>query len=329
MRPSPVLRRRFLIALSLPAVLPALPAWAADPPAKRRLGVLWPGSREDARKSAKWLLELLGRRGWTEGSTLEIEWRYATGVVAQHDTLAKQLVSTRVDAIYTAGVAATKAAQRATPSIPIVTLVSDPVGSGFAKELARPGGNITGLVQAPADVARKQAELVKQLAPKATRVAIIHGTGAAAAEAARHLVAAAREAGLATHPTPVKAEGVAGALAELSKRSIDTAFIFDSAITERTAPEVAKAALRNRIAAFCHSEQHVMDGFLASLAQHPIDNAFRHAVQLDKIFHGTSPAQIAFEGPSRFHVALNRLTAAELGLAMSKETVFKADQVVG
>jgi putative ABC transport system substrate-binding protein len=329
MTPSSLLRRRILFALCLAAALPGLPAGAADPPGKRRLGVLWPGTREDALKGTRWLLDFLERRGWKEGETLDIEWRLAGGSASQLEVLAAQFAKPGVDAIFTTGFPATKAAQKSAAAIPVVTLVADPVSSGFAKELAKPGGNITGLMPSPPEVARKQAELVKLLAPGAKGLAIVHAGSGASAEAARLLGAAAKEAGLSPESMQVPAAGAAGAITQLPKRSIEAAFVFDGAVTERTAPQVAKAAVRHRVALFGHNEQHVMDGFLASLAQHPLDNAVRHAAQLDRIFRGTSPSEIAFEGPKRFYFALNRQVAAELGLAVSRETVFKADQVVG
>lgn len=156
----------------------ALP-WAGWPIAARaanlkRLGILSIFGREDSLELFRTGGEKhLAQRGWVVGNTLAIEWRFAQKDMSRLGPLARELVEARVDAICTWGTSATRAVQQATRAIPIVTGVTDPVGYGFAKSLARPGGNFTGLSYLTPEVMRKELELLRGLLPKLAQLVYV------------------------------------------------------------------------------------------------------------------------------------------------------------
>src|SRR5215203_5381187 len=165
-------RRSLLLgAIRLGALAPA-PRAAEPAPGKRRLAVLLYGLADEWSFFPDELRAALGPLGWVEGSNLASEWRYAKDpeLLRSH---AAALVASAPDAILTRGTPATRALQQATKTIPILTGVGDPVGSGFARSFARPGGNITGLSWAQTETAQKQVELLRAMAPRLTTLLIV------------------------------------------------------------------------------------------------------------------------------------------------------------
>ena len=185
-------------ALALSCISRSLPVLAAEPSGIRRLGILAGGSRSEELEGFRpRLLEALGAYGYVEGKNLTLEWRFTNNDQALNAPLAADLVRSGVDALLTQGTPRTRALQRATATVPIVAGAGDPVGSGFAKSLAKPGGNITGLSFADTVIAQKQIELLCAMAPAIKRLLIFRlRRYGSVSELDRPLETAARQAGM-------------------------------------------------------------------------------------------------------------------------------------
>jgi putative ABC transport system substrate-binding protein len=260
--------------------------------------------------------------GYVRGRTLEVEERYETETFESLKEKARQLVALRVDAILTEGTPPTLAAQSATRTIPIVTTVGDPVAAGFAKELRRPGGNITGFSQNRSALARKQMEFVRLLRPRTTAIAIVYTKDSPASEIiVPPLVAAAQEATLAVHMIPYVAGQVDRVFNELKARHLETAVGF---VEEAD----VGAFVRNRIALFVASEEQVERGGLLSLVNDNAADAPEAAAMLVRIFNGDNPAEMPFSLPTRYKTTINARTAAALGINLAPEVLLRVDRIV-
>lgn len=300
--------------------------------APRRLGVLmyddaptWSTRRADLERALQAL-------GWVEGSSLRSDWRYAEGSESRLDALARTLVASPVDVLLSNGVPATRALQRATRSIPIVTGIGDPVGMGYARTLARPGGNVTGLSYAVVEAARKQVELLRELVPALASLALVLKANRQpyADDITHGARTAAREAGLPTRVV-LAADGdeLEAALrrGRRDRREGALVFGFTASIDPKDAVRATRAA---RVPAVFEQRLYVD---LGGLTSYQLDwggeQVQRLASRLDQVLRGADPATLPFEFPTRSEVALNLAAARELGLAVPASLRVRADHVVG
>lgn len=319
-------RRDLLAALAAAPLL----ARAANEPRRKRLGILAHGSREatlDYHEAN--MRRHFVEYGWVEGRTLEIAWRFCDGDETRAPALAKELVSGRPDVIATASTARTRAVQQATSTIPVVTAVGDPVGSGFAKSLARPGGNITGLALGVSEIGPKQVDLLRAVLPKLSTVVVLGASRSRSVEEiAEPFLTAARGAGIAA-----KAQHVTSlAQAEASMRALPgagrgAAFLLGN-FPDFDRGEIARLAVRLRVPTMAFDEDMVARGvLLAVLLLH--ENSERRTVALiDKLFRGADPATIPFELPGKSSVVINLRTAAAIGVAFPPDFILRADRVI-
>jgi len=322
--------RRVVLALGMiaPAAL-----WAADPvPGHRRLGVLL----HDEPRSWEWLKAELAQElatlGWVEGKNLSVEWRYAEGDATRLPPLAAELLRAGVDAVLTRGTPATQALQQATRTVPIVTGVGDPIGSGFARSYASPGGNITGVSWAVVEQQRKQIELLRELLPRLARLTVVLPANreAYAPQMTAAVQALARELGIVVKIAPVAGmEDLPRALRpdQGSGPGVSAALVF--AFGHSIAPkDIAEAALRQRMPTVFEYPFYVEAGGLMSYRFHWDNQTRSTAVQLDKVFRRVLPAQIPFELPTRSEFVLNARTARALGLTIPPALRARADEVI-
>ena len=326
--------RRSLLkrALALGAVA-APPAWAAPAlaPGRRRLGVLLFDRAEAWDDLPPRLQKALADLGWVEGSNLDVQWYYANGEAARLKRLAAQLATSGVDAILTRGTPATAALRQATSTVPILTGLGDPVGSGFAATFARPGGNVTGVSYAVVETSLKQIELLRTMVPRLALLAILLPADRTpfAAQLFRPIEAAARDSGLATRTALVgDAAELQAALRSGRARGEFAAFVFG--FGSHIAPQViADAARALEVPAMFERREYVDAGGLASYRLYWDDQEQRTAAQIDKVFRGEKPAQIPFELPTRSEFVINKATAKSLGLALPQALFLRADAIVG
>jgi putative tryptophan/tyrosine transport system substrate-binding protein len=266
--------------------------------------------------------------GYMEGKNIVIEYRYAEEKRDRLSALAAELVRLKVDVIVTGGGGITRAAKEATNTIPIVMAQdSDPVGNGFVASLARPGGNITGLSNLSPEISGKQLELLKEIIPKLSRVAVL-GTSTNPPQL--------RELELAAEALNVKLQY----LAVLSSRDIETAFraatkgradavlVLPGPIFNSNRTQVAKLAVRSRLPAIYSHSRYIIDGGLMTYSVNQSDLDRRAATYVDKILKGTKPADLPVEQPTKFEFIINLKAAKQIGLTIPPEVLARADRVI-
>lgn len=332
LNPGPVLRLARTAAVALAIFLAAgQPAsgQTADG-ARKRVGVLAEG-RECEKvpdNLSRIFAPLLAARGFVEGRNLEFVVRCVPVDQSLLEPYARQLVAERVDALMTWGTPKTRALQRATTTIPILTGVGDPVGSGFARTLASPGGNITGFSYSSNEIAQKSLELLREAVPGLSHVIILYSKSyGAKSEITAPFEAVAAAAGISTRVHLVgSADDVSRALrsAASPRRAAALTFnIFD--VDSRT---IAELALQSGIALMSNYEGGVEAGALLSYQLNHPDESERRAVLLEKLLRGTPPARIPFELPTRSELVVNKRTAAALRQPLPPILLLRADRVI-
>jgi putative ABC transport system substrate-binding protein len=269
--------------------------------------------------------------GYIEGKNIVIEWRHTEGKLDRLPALAAELVRLKADIIITGGPPATRAAKEATSTIPIVmTFDPDPVGSGFVASLARPGGNITGLATLAPEISGKQLELLKEIVPKLSRVAVL-GTSTSPGTVQQR-----REIELAAQAFKVQLQY----LDVLSPKDIETAFraadkgradavlILGSPVLASQRTQFADLAAKSRLPAIYSRSEFVEDGGLMSYAVSFTDLDRRAATYVDKILKGRKPADLPVEQPIKFELIINLKAAKQIGLTIPPNVLARADRVI-
>lgn len=323
------MKRRDAIA----ACAGAAASWAsrvhAQPGAgSRRLGVLLFDRPEVWRWFAEELAQALLRLGWREGVNLHIDWRYAEAREERLGELARTLAGSGAHVLLTRGTPATRACREATHSVPIVTGVGDPIGSGVAASLARPGGNITGLSFAHVELSRKRLELMREWLPQLNRLNVIYPSNLAsqAEEAVRPLRDAAQAAGIATTLALVDSgHDLRQAIGQRDAKAARAVYLFNLASIEPEA--IAQIALQADMPSFFGTRAFVMAGGLMSYDLTWDDQTRRTAEQIDQLFRGAKPATMPFELPTRSDLVINARTAAVLNLPVPRVLRLRADEV--
>ena len=324
----PAVRRRRAI-LSALALAPLLAFSATEGPRKKRLVVLTFNKDEYRSGGYEEIVRMLGERGFAQGKQLEVI-RFAVDEPPSPETnrvlIERHVVPLKPDVILTGGSILTYQAFLATRTIPIVTSVPDPVDSGFAQSLARPGGNVTGLARGAAESSTKSVEMLRLLIPRLTRLAIFHGTRPVPVRHAGHFERAARSAGL--EPVMVTSDDPAvlvEALRALPSKRIQAAYW---AFAPGEPAEVAREALRARMPLASEQEEWTEAGLLASYSWFDPAPLPRLARIVEQILRGADPAGIPFDYTQQFRFVINRRTALALGIPLTPELMLRADRVI-
>jgi putative tryptophan/tyrosine transport system substrate-binding protein len=319
----------WLLTTTLMATVPFVEA--QQPKKVARIGylsVLSPSS-DSARIEA--FRQGLRELGYAEGQNLAIEPRYAEGKLDRLPDLATELVRSNVDVIVVGGSTATRAAKNATKLIPIVMAHgSDPVALGYVASLARPGGNITGLTHLAPELGGKRLELLKDIIPRLSRVAVLTdpGTGGHGPQM-KELEVAAPALGLQLQPVEVRSPtelesafaamigGRAGAFIGLQQPTLD-----------RLRDRIVELAAKNRLPGMYPNDEYVESGGLMSYAA-DIGALFRRAATyVDKILKGSKPAELPVEQPTKFELVINLKAAKQIGLTIPPNVLARADKVI-
>jgi putative ABC transport system substrate-binding protein len=274
----------------------------------------------------------LEERGYVEGPSLVIYYRSAEGRTERFGQLSEELVRLRVDLILTRGTPATLAAKRATSTIPIVmAAVADAVETGLVASLAKPGGNLTGLTSATAELMPKRLELLKALAPKMTRVAAYANLANVAAAASwRETEIAARAMGLEPQLLDVRSpEAIAPAFAEAIRQGVQGLVVGIETLSLANRKAIVALALEHRLPAIYSAREFVEDGGLMSYGVSYPDLYYRAAGYADRILKGAAPGELPIERPSKFVFAINRRTAKALDLVIPPDLLLRADWAMG
>ena len=327
------MNRRAFIASSLGLLAASLAAEAQQPTNMLRIGFLMavPLSVMSARTEA--FRQGLREMGYVEGKTILIEWRSAEGQLERLPSLAAELVRLKVDVIVTAGPASTRPAKAATGTIPIVMANdNDPVANGFVASLARPGGNITGLSTLSAEIYGKQLELLKEVVPQLSRVAVLGDSAEPGhAQALRETEGAARTLRVQLQYLDVgSANGIETAFRAARSGHADAVLMLPSAVLSSHRKQVVDLAGKSRLPVmyFSTSPGFTAGGGLMSYGASITDMYRRAATYVDRILKGAKPADLPVEQPTKFELVINLKTAKALGLTIPPSVLARADEVI-
>src|SRR5262249_14285513 len=327
---SEVSKSVFCVALS--ALLFALCSSAEAQPAKiPRIGYLSGNSLSAIVARAEAFRQGLRELGYTEGKNIIIEWRSAEGKNDRLPALAAELVRLKVDVIVTAGPTQTHAAKAATSTIPIVmTNDGNPVGDGFVASLARPGGNITGLSTLAPELSGKRLEILREVAAKLSRVAILGAsTRPDNAQSLKDVELAAGASGLKVQYLDVLSpKDIETAFRAASKRQADGVLTLPSGIISSHRTRIAELAVKNRLPAIYPASQFVEAGGLLFYGVNLFDQDRRAATYVDKILKGAKPADLPVEQPKKFEFIINLKAAKQIGLTIPPNVLARADKVI-
>jgi len=320
-------RRHFIAGLGAAAALPFVArAQQGKLPVIGFLGTTTPAAWD---RYVPAFVQRLRELGWIEGKTVAIEYRWAEGRNDRFGEIAAEFARLKVDVIVTSGGAGV-AAKQATSTIPIVlALANDPVGSGLAASLARPGGNVTGLSLLAPDLAGKRLENLRQILPDVRRLAILGNAGYPAAVAEMvDLQATARSLGLdATIPEVRRAEDFAPVIEQLKGR-VDALYVCADPLISTNQVQINKLTLAARLPTMHGARYYVESGGLISYGPHYADMFRRAADYVDKILRGTKPGDLPIEQPTKFELVVNLKTAKALGITVSPAMLATADDVI-
>ena len=270
--------------------------------------------------------------GYVEGKNIVVEWRDADGKRDRLPALAVELVRLKVDVIVTGGGNATESAKKATSDIPIVMAQSgDPVAAGFIASLARPGGNITGLSNLAPELNGKRLELLKEVVPRLSRVAVF-GTSTARnnAQALREVELAAGALGMKLQYLDILApKDFEVAFQAAGKERADAVFmlVWGPVLNPRR-KQVAELAVKSRLPTMYLDREHVDAGGLMTYGVSEADLDRRAATYVDKILKGTKPADLPVEQPKKFEFIVNLKAAKQIGLTIPPNVLARADRVI-
>lgn len=279
------------------------------------------------------LVQSLHDLGYVEGRNIIFDWRFADGSLERLAAHAATLARLNVDVIVAWSGLPIRAAQLATRTIPIVMVsTTDPVGSGFAQSLARPGGNITGSSGISADFSPKQLELIREVMPKLTRVAVLgRKDGAGIGPVVRSVQDAARPVGIAVVQVEVGAdpsESVEKAFAVIAREGADAIIFAASPSILAQRRQAAELAIKHTVATIAGDREYAAAGFLMSYGPGRSEDVKRAAIYVDRILKGTKPADLPIVQPARFPLVINLKTAKALGLDVPPTLLARADEVI-
>jgi putative ABC transport system substrate-binding protein len=325
------MKRRVLLAAGLAM---AIGVQAQDAARTRRIGVVMNTPERDpegqTRRAA--LVQGLKQLGWVEGRNLRIEVRWGAGDAARYRKAAEEFVALPAEVIVIGGgTNVVRTVQQVTSSIPIVfTTATDPVGGGLVASLARPGGNITGLLQREFGLGAKSLELLKQLAPSVTRIAVLRdptSTGGVGQFGAIQAVAP----GFKVELTPVDvrtAAEIERGLTAFARVPNGGMIVTTSAPATEHRKLIIGLASQHRLPAVYAYDYFVDDGGLASYGSDAAENYRAAAAYVDRILKGEKPADLPVQQPSKVELVLNLKTARAIGLTIPQSLLLRADRVV-
>jgi putative ABC transport system substrate-binding protein len=326
------MQRRQFIALLGGAVTWPLAARAQQDQRVRRIGVLSSLAEDDPESVARRPVfeQALKALGWTNGSNLRVDYRWGADDAERIRKLAAEIIALAPDVILTSGNSVLAPLMQATRTIPIVFVqVIDPVGTGFVKSLARPGGNITGFTPFEYSLAAKWLELLKQIAPHVTRAAVIRdptrGSGIG-----QFAVVQAIAPSLGMELSPINAPDVSEMERETAAfaRSPNGGLVVTVGGTATHRDLIIALAAKHRLPAVYPYSYFVSSGGLVSYGPDTIDQYRRVAGYIDRIFKGEKPADLPVQTPTKYNLAINLKTAKSLGLAVPHAMLTRADEVI-
>jgi putative ABC transport system substrate-binding protein len=324
-----------IIRLTLCAMLSALcsSAEAQQPKKVPRIGYLssFTPARESARNEGVRLA--LRELGYVEGQNIASEYRYAEGKLDRHPALAAELVRLKVDIVVVDGGPSTiRAVMNATKTIPIIMVAgADAVEAGLVESLARPGGNVTGIISFNRELGGKRLELLKEAFPKVTRIAVFYepAVSASVRDVKEVLPVAARALRLTLQPWEVRVAGdFERVFAALNKQRPDGLYVPFGSLMRANGTRIAGFALKSRLPSMYTNRETVEAGGLMSYGADQADSYRRVAYYVDRILKGAKPADLPVEQPTKFELVINLKTAKQIGVTIPQSLLYRADKVI-
>jgi putative ABC transport system substrate-binding protein len=321
-----------IITFAVSALLFALCIRAeAQQPKVARIGFLGNSTPELEANLIEPFREGLRELGYVEGKNLAIEWRWAEGKYERFPALIAELIASKVDLIVTAGTPASLAVKKATTTIPLVMIaVGDPVGSGLIASLAHPGGNITGLTSISPELDGKRLELLREVVPNISHVAVMwNPTSPLQVIAEKATRAAAQSMGIKILSLGVKAdEQFDHAFATLRKEKPGALLVLADRLFLHNRARIMEFAIQNRLPGVHAYVELVEAGGLMSYGPSYSGMHKRAAYYVDKILKGTHPADLPVEAPAKFELVVNLKAAKQIGVSIPPSVLYRADRVI-
>ena len=326
-------RRNFITLIASVTALP-LAARAQQAGPVRRIGILMGGAESDqeGQSSVAAFREDLGKLGWMEGRNSEINIRWAAADVELMKRFAKELVALQPDLVLTSTTPAAAAMLQQTRTIPVIfVLVADPVGSGFVASLPRPGGNATGFTPIVRSLGGKWVELLKEIAPRITRVTLLFNqpTATFVEGYLDPFKAAAASLGVEAIVAPFNDMPTLESLVTTEAREPSSGLVvIPDAFTQQHRAEITALAARFHVPAVYWSHSFAEAGGLISYGPYLVDEYRRAAAYADRILKGTKPSELPVQAPVKFELVVNLKTAKALGLDVPPSLRVAADEVI-
>ena len=324
-------RRQVILALGASALAAPLAAGAQRPTKVTPIGYLSGPSLSANAARIEAFRQGLRELSYVEGKNIVVEWRSADGERDRLPALAAELVGLKVAVIVTGGGALTRAAKAATSKIPIVmTNDPDPVGDGFVASLARPGGNITGLSTFAPELSGKRLEILREVVPKLSRVAVLgSSTATGYAQTLKEIEPAAKAFKMQLQFLDVlHAKDIETAFRAASKGRAQGVLTLNSAILGSQRAQIVELAVKNRLPVMYHQSEFAEAGGLMFYGVNVPDLNRRAATFVDKILKGAKPADLPIEQPTKFELVVNLKTAKALGIKIPQSVLLRTDKVI-
>ena len=306
-------------------------AQAQQPKKVARIGFLAGTAASIEKNRIEAFRQGLRELGYVEGKNIVIEWRWAEGKFDRLPDLAAELVRLNVEVIVTGGSTSTRAAKKVTTTVPIVMAqVNDPVGNGFVASLARPGGNMTGLSTLYPEISGKRLELLKEIVPKLSHVAVLGNSmnpGNAQALKEVELAAGAFKVHL-QYLDVLSSKDIETAFRAASKGRADAVLVLGGPVVQSHRTQIVDLAAKSRLPATYNVPEFVEDGGLISYGVSVNDLYRRAATYVAKILKGVKPADLPVEQPTKFEFVINLKAAKQIGLTIPQSMLYRADKVI-
>lgn len=312
-----------------------LAAWAASARAQAktapRIGYLDPFTPEQSKPLREAFEQGLRELGWIAGQNAFIEYRFAAGKPDQYAALAGELLRLKVNVIVTAGDTLILAVRKVAPTTPIVmAIVGDPIGTGLAASLARPGGTVTGMSNLADGLPSKWLELLKESLPQAKRYAVLRNLANPTHDVLwRSLETGAARLGVSVFSIGYRAPAdIPGALGNAVRQKTAALLVLPDPVVHNNDPLVADFVAKNRLPSVFLFREQALTGGLLSYGPSRRDNYRRAAGYVDRILRGANPAEMPIEQPTKFELVVNLKTAKSLGIKMPSTVMVRADEVI-
>ena len=323
------MKRRDFITLLGGAAMAWPRTTRAQQDATKRIGVLMTGPEAQARLTA--FVQGLQQLGWTVGQNIQVDYRWGSGNADAMRKYAAELIALAPHVMMVDGSTAVVALQAAGSKVPIVFgAVIDPVGGGFVESLARPGGDVTGFLMYEYGISGKWLELLKEIAPRVTRAAVLRDVAIAAGSGQLGAIqSVAPQLGVELHPVGVRdANEIERGIAAFARGSNGGLIVTGSGLAVIHRDLIVTLAARHKLPAVYYRRLYVTDGGLISYGPDFSDQFWRAASYVDRILKGEKPADLPVQAPTKYELVINLKTAKALGLEVPPTLLARADEVI-